>query len=118
MLLATVTTVGMAFGLISLVVGVNIEHIPIMFAVGFVSFAVVIVVSRSMDTSAKVSDLVGWGYLLSLSLASAVFGSLRLLGAGGQMTAWYQICYAVIFGTIAVWQLYKTFKTQRIGMSY
>ena len=100
---------GMVLGLVSVSLGVESDQVPILLAVGIISFVVAFVVAGLLETSPKVADRIGWVYLLSLSLGSAVLGALRVLNWDGNSTiaASFQLGYAFIFGVVAITQLFK-----------
>ena len=108
-MLAMLTILGMALGLASVSLGVESDQIPFLFAVGIISFLVVLVVSGLLVTSAKAADRIGWLYLIILALGSAALGAARVLNSEGDITiaASFQLGYALVFGTVAIVQLFK-----------
>ncbi len=104
-MMAVATMFGLALGLVSISLGVEKDLSPILFAAGIITFLAVLVLAGLLDLSPKISDRIGWGYLLLLCLGSGVFGVLRIRMAGDvEIAAGFQLAYALIFGAVAVSQ--------------
>ena len=104
-MMVVVTFSGLILGLISVALGVEKGLSPIWFAAGIITFLAVLVLAGLLDLSPKISDRIGWGYLLLLCLGSGVFGVLRIRMAGDvEIVAGFQLAYALIFGAVAVSQ--------------
>ncbi len=112
--MVVVTFSGLILGLISVALGVEKGLSPIWFAAGIITFLAVLVLAGLLDLSPKISDRIGWGYLLLLCLGSGVFGVLRIRMAGDvEIAAGFQLAYALIFGAVAVSQ----FKNSPSGLT-
>ena len=104
-MMAVVTIFGLALGLVSVSLGVEEDQFPILFAAGIITFLGVFGLAGLLDLSPKISDRIGWGYLLLLCLGSGVLGVLRIGMAGDvDIAAGFQLAYALIFGAVAVSQ--------------
>ncbi len=111
-MIALVTVFGMALGLLSVSLGVKEGQSTILLAVGIVTFLAIFVLAGLLDLRPKVSDRIGWGYLLLLSLGSGVFGVSRIWTAGDVgIAAGFQIAYALIFGAVVVSQVKNSAST-------
>ena len=104
-MIALVTVFGLTLGLVSISLGVKEGQSTILLAVGIISFLAIFVLAGLLDLRPKVSDRIGWGYLLLLCLGSGVFGGLRIWMAGDvEIAAGFQLAYALVFGAVAVRQ--------------
>ena len=105
-MMMVVTMFGLALGLVSVSLGVEKDlSPPILLAAGIITFLAVLVLAGLLDLNPKISDRIGWGYLLLLCLGSGVLGVLRIWMAGDVgIEAGFQLAYALIFGAVAVSQ--------------
>ena len=108
-MMASATIFGLALGLISVSLGVEQDQSLIFLAAGIITFIAVLGLAGLLDLSPRISDRIGWGYLLLLCFGSAVFGVLRIRAAGDiGIAAAFQLTYGLIFGAVAVSQFKKS----------
>ncbi len=61
-MMAVVTILGFALGLISVSLGIEKDQSPILLAAGIITFFAVLVLAGLLDLSPKISGRIGWGY--------------------------------------------------------